>query len=168
MTLALRKFSLTAHIILSVGWLGAVVAYLALAIVGLTSHGAQMVRVAYLSMEFIGWYVIVPFSLATLLAGLVESLGTQWGLFRHWWVLVKFLLTTEATIVLLRHMPGSHPHVRRSGRDNIVCYRFPRAADSTRGPRWGRSAGVARGNGVVGIPAVGHDPVRAAYAARAA
>ena len=45
-----------------------------------------------------------PFSLATLVAGLVESLGTQWGLFRHWWVLAKFLLTTGATIVLLLHM----------------------------------------------------------------
>ena len=106
MTPSLRKFALTAHIILSVGWLGAVVAYLALSIVGLTSHSAQMVRAAYLSMEFIGWYIIVPFSLATLLAGLVESLGTQWGLFRHWWVLAKFLLITGATMVLLRHMPA--------------------------------------------------------------
>ena len=99
-----RKFALTAHITLSVGWLGAVVAYLALAIVGLISHDAQMMRAAYLSMEMIGWFVIVPFSIATLLAGLVESLGTPWGLFRHWWILVKFLLTTGATIVLLRHM----------------------------------------------------------------
>ncbi len=106
MTPGLRKFALTAHIILSVGWLGAVVAYLALALAGLTSHDAQMVRAAYLSMEFIGWYVIVPFGLATLLAGLVESLGTRWGLFRHWWVLGKFVLTTGATIVLLRHMPA--------------------------------------------------------------
>lgn len=104
MTPALRKFAITTHIILSVGWLGAVVAYLGLAIAGLTSHSAQMVRAAYLSMEFIGWYVIVPFSLATLLAGLVEALGTPWGLFRHWWVLVKFLLTTGGTIVLIRHM----------------------------------------------------------------
>jgi hypothetical protein len=90
---------------LSVGWLGAVVAYLALAIVGMTSHDAQMVRAAYLSMEVIGWFVIVPFSLATLAAGLIESLGTPWGLFRHWWVLVKFLLTTGATTVLLLHIP---------------------------------------------------------------
>jgi hypothetical protein len=101
---SLRKFALTAHVTLSVGWLGAVVAYLALAIVGLTSQDAQMVRAAYLSMEVIGWFVIVPFSLAALLAGLVESLGTPWGLLRHWWVLVKFLLTTAATIVLLWHM----------------------------------------------------------------
>lgn len=109
---SLRKFALTAHITLSVGWLGAVIAYLALAIVGLTSHDAQMVRAAYLSMEVIGWFVIVPFSLATLLAGLVESLGTRWGLFRHWWVLAKFLLTTGATIVLLRHMQAV---IRMSG-----------------------------------------------------
>lgn len=101
---SLRKLGLTAHIIVSVGWLGAVVAYFALAIVGLTSHDAQMMRAAYPSMEVIGWFVIVPFSLATLLAGFVESLGTPWGLFRHWWVLVKFLLTTGATIVLLQHM----------------------------------------------------------------
>jgi hypothetical protein len=104
MTLRLRKFALTAHIAFSVGWLGAVVAYLALAIAGLTSHDAQMVRAAYLSMELIGWFIIVPFSLAALLSGLVQSLGTKWGLFRHYWILMKFLLTTAATIVLLRHM----------------------------------------------------------------
>ncbi len=104
MTSNLRKFALTVHIIFSVGWFGAVVAYLALALAGLTGHDAQRVRAAYLSMELIGRCVIVPSSLATLLAGLVESLGTPWGLFRHWWVLVKFLLTTGAILVLLRHM----------------------------------------------------------------
>jgi len=104
MTPRFNKFALTAHITFSVGWLGAIVAYLALAIAGLTVHDAQMVRAAYLSMELIGWYVIVPFSLAALLTGLVEALGTQWGLLRHYWILVKFLLTTGGTIVLLRHM----------------------------------------------------------------
>jgi predicted secreted protein len=104
MTPGPRKFAHIMHITFSVGWLGAVVPYLALAIAGLTSHDAQMVRAAYLSIEWIGWFVIVPFSLAALLSGLIQSLGTQWGLFRHWWVLVKFLLTTGATIVLLRHM----------------------------------------------------------------
>ncbi len=104
MTPYLRKIVLTAHITLSVGWLGSVVPYLALAIAGLTSHDAQMVRAAYLSMELIGWFVIVPLSLAALLSGLVQSLGTQWGLFRHWWILAKFVLTTGATVVLLEHM----------------------------------------------------------------
>jgi len=104
MTPRLRKLALTTHVTFSAGWLGAVVAYLALAIAGLTSHDVSMVRAAYLSMELIGWFVIVPFSLAALLTGLVQSLGTQWGLFRHYWILGKFLLTTGATIVLLWHM----------------------------------------------------------------
>jgi len=104
MRASLRQLTLTAHLVFAVGWLGAVVAYLAVAIVGLTSHDGQTVLAAYRSMEVIGWFVIVPFSLTTLLAGLVQSLGTQWGLFRHWWVSVKFLLATGGTIVLLGHM----------------------------------------------------------------
>lgn len=104
MTPRLRKFALTAHVTSSVGWLGAVVAYLALAITGLTSPDAQKVRAVYVAMELIGWYVIVPCSLAALLTGLVESLGTEWGLLRHYWVLVKFLLTVVGTVILLRHM----------------------------------------------------------------
>jgi hypothetical protein len=97
----LRKFALTAHIISSVGFVGAVAAFLALAVVGLTSQNPQMVRAAYPAMELITWFVIVPFSFASLLTGLVQSLGTAWGLFRHYWVLVKFGLTVFTTIVLM-------------------------------------------------------------------
>ena len=101
-----RKFALTAHITTSVGWLGAVVGFLAHAIAGMTSQDAQMVRAAYLMMELTGWFVLVPLSLASLVTGLVQSLGSKWGLFRHYWVLVKFLLTVVATIVLLTFMRG--------------------------------------------------------------
>lgn len=104
MTPRLRKFALTAHITSSVGWLGAVAGFLALAVAGLTSQDAQMVRAAYLAMELTGWFVIVPLSLASLLTGLVQSLGTTWGLFRHYWILVKLLITIFATMVLLVHM----------------------------------------------------------------
>ncbi len=104
MTPFLRKMALTAHIVFSVGWLGAIVPYLALAIAGLTSRDISMARAAYLSMELIGWYVIVPLSLAALLSGLVQSLGTPWGLFRHWWIVAKLVLTAIATGVLLVHM----------------------------------------------------------------
>src|SRR5262245_24188259 len=38
----LRKFARTAHVIFSMGWLGAVVAYLTLAIAALTSHDVQL------------------------------------------------------------------------------------------------------------------------------
>jgi hypothetical protein len=109
MTPRLRKFALTAHVTSSVGWLGAVAGFLALAVTGLSSQDAQMVRAAYLAMELTGWFVIVPLSLASLPTGLIMALGTTWGLFRHYWVLVKLLITILATILLLVHMqPVGH------------------------------------------------------------
>lgn len=100
----LRKFALTAHVTSSVGWLGAVLVFLAIAIVGLTSQDAQTVRGAYLVMEPAAWSVLVPLAFASLLTGIVQGLGTTWGLFRHYWVLFKFLITVFATIVLLIYM----------------------------------------------------------------
>lgn len=100
----LRKFVLTAHIIFSVGWLGAVAGFLALAVAGLLGQEVQTVRAAYVAMKLIGWFVIVPCGVATLLIGVVQSLGTKWGLFRYYWILVKFLLTVGATGLLLLHM----------------------------------------------------------------
>jgi hypothetical protein len=105
MTPSLRKLLLTAHITFSVGWIGAVAAFLALAIAGLTSQDAHMVRAAYLAMELAARFVIVPLAFASLLSGVIQSLGTPWGLFRNYWVLVKLLLTIFATIVLLKKMP---------------------------------------------------------------
>jgi len=89
----LRKFALTAHVISSVGWLGAVGGFLALAVAGLTSQDAQVVRAVYLVLDLTAWYVIVPLCLASVLTGLVSSLSTTWGLFRHYWVLFKILIT---------------------------------------------------------------------------
>jgi hypothetical protein len=86
MTPSLRKLVLTAHITVSVGWLGAVAAFLALAITGLTSRDAQTMRTAYAAMELTARFVIVPLAFASLLTGLIESLGTPWGLLRHYWV----------------------------------------------------------------------------------
>lgn len=100
----LRQFALTAHVTASVGWLGAVASFLALAVAGLNGQDPQVVRAAYLAMELTGWTVIVPLSAASLLTGLVQSLGAPWGLFRHYWVVVKLLLTVVGTAVLLVHM----------------------------------------------------------------
>ena len=64
----------------------------------------QLVRSAYLAMELTGWSVIVPLSFASLATGLVSSLGSPWGLFRHYWVLAKLLINLLATTLLLVHM----------------------------------------------------------------
>ena len=104
MTPRLTKFALTAHITASVGWLGAVAGFLALAVAGLASQDAQVVRAAYLIMQPTGWFVLVPLSLASLVTGLVQSLGTRWGLFRHYWVVFKLLINVFSTVLLLSYM----------------------------------------------------------------
>jgi hypothetical protein len=104
MTPRLRKFALTAHVTSSVGWLGAVVVFLALGVIGLTSQDSEVMRAAYLVMEPAAWLVLVPLGLASLLTGLVQSLGTTWGLFRHYWVLFKLLINVGAIVILLMYM----------------------------------------------------------------
>ena len=103
MSPALRKLSLTVHISCSVGWIGSVGAFLVLSIAGLWSHDPEIVRSAYLSMNVIGQFLIVPLGVLALLTGLIQALGTPWGLFRYYWVLVKFALTIGATSLLLLH-----------------------------------------------------------------
>lgn len=52
-------------------------------------------------MELTAWYVIVPLVFASLVTGLVQSLGTNWGPFRHYWVVTKLFLNVLVTTVLL-------------------------------------------------------------------
>ena len=103
MTSGVRKFALTTHVMSSVGWFGAVAAFLSLAVAGVASSNPQIVRSAYVTMELVTWAVIVPFSVATLITGVIQSLGTPWGLFRYYWIVAKLTLSVVATIILLVH-----------------------------------------------------------------
>lgn len=103
MSSSLRKGALTVHITSSIGWFGAVAAFLALAIAGLFSQDRELVRAASLMMGVTTWFVIVPFAFVSLLTGMVSSLFTRWGVFRSYWVLLKLVVTLLATIVLLIH-----------------------------------------------------------------
>jgi hypothetical protein len=104
MTPALRRLTVTTHITTSVGWVGAVLAFLALAVIGFTSNDEAKVRGAYLLMAPAAWFVLVPLAHASLLSGIVLSLGTKWGLFRYYWVVLKLGITVFATVILLIYM----------------------------------------------------------------
>ena len=94
---------LTTHLTFSVGWIGTIAAFLALSIMALVAND-QVVRSCYIGMEVIAWFIIVPFCFASFISGLIQALGTHWGLFKHWWILVKLILTLIATLILLLHM----------------------------------------------------------------
>jgi hypothetical protein len=117
----LRKTVLFTHVTTSVGWLGAVLAYLALDITTVASQDIATVRGAYTGMDLIVSYAIVPLALASVLIGIINALGTTWGLFRHYWVVIKLILTLVATLVLLQET-------------NSVSY-LANLADTTPDPR---------------------------------
>jgi hypothetical protein len=99
-----RKLALVAHVGSSVGWLGTVITSLALAVIGLASGDPWLVRGVYLVLEPLGWYALIPFSVASLLTGLIQSLGTRWGLLQHYWVAAKLLMNLFATAILVLYM----------------------------------------------------------------
>jgi hypothetical protein len=98
-----RKFALTLHVIVSVGWVGSVAVFLALAIVGLVNPEIEHVRASYIAMDSTYGSVVIPLGFASLVTGVVSSLSTEWGLFRYYWVLVKLLMTVPAAILTLIH-----------------------------------------------------------------
>lgn len=99
-----RKAALVAHVTASVGWIGAIVASLGLAISALVSNDPQTVRSAYISLDLMGRYVLVPCAFAALLGGIAQSFITKWGLIRHYWVIFKLGITIFATVVLVLYL----------------------------------------------------------------
>jgi hypothetical protein len=103
MTPRFRKLNLTAHVVFSIGWIGAVGAFLVLSIAGITSRNPDVVRGSYISMDLVSRFAIIPMCFAALVTGIIGALGTSWGLFRYYWVAAKFGLTLLATVLLLVH-----------------------------------------------------------------
>ncbi len=101
----LRRVLLTAHIIGSVGWIGAATAYLGLGVAASVARNVETVRAAWIGMELIGWFVIVPFAVSALLTGVLLALATPWGIFRHYWVVISLALTALSLGLVLMHVP---------------------------------------------------------------
>lgn len=116
MTPRLRKFTLMAHITASLGWIGAVAAFIVLDVTTVFNDDAQVLRASYIGMDLITTWAIVPLAFAAFVTGIIMSLGTKWGLFRHYWVIVTLVLTVAATTVLLVQLSG-------------IAYRADMAAD---------------------------------------
>ncbi len=104
-----RKSLLTAHLVSSLGWVGALGVFLAHALLSWSADQVPIARAAAISMEISAWFVILPLAVATVATGLLQALGTRWGLWQHYWVIFKLVLTFIATAVLLSKLgPIAH------------------------------------------------------------
>ena len=115
-----RKLLLTLHVAVSVGWLGAVLAYLPLDITASFGQDPAALRAAYHGMDLVARTILRPLAFATLVSGIVLSLATPWGLFRHWWVVLSLVLTALATVVLLVEM-GTIAHLAAAASDPSIA-----------------------------------------------
>jgi uncharacterized membrane protein len=87
-----RHAWLTAHIVSSVGLLGASSAVAAIALRARATDDPAEVRNAGEILESFGFTFGIPLSLATVVTGVVLGLGSRWGVVRHGWVIAKLAI----------------------------------------------------------------------------
>ena len=99
-----RRCAVAVHVGTSVGWIGAVVGFVAVATAGATLAVDSIAASGlYTALSILLGAVIVPLAGLSFASGVVVALATPWGLFRHWRVGIKLVLTTGATVALLLH-----------------------------------------------------------------
>lgn len=119
---SLRTPLLVAHIASSVGFLGAVAVFFCLAVAGFVASDGRLVNASYAVMPQVTWVVIVPLGAASLAVGVLQSALSPWGLFRHYWVIVKLAMTVVILGVLMVQTPdhrrprGGGTSISRRGR----------------------------------------------------
>lgn len=102
-----RRALLVVHIVAAGAWIGIDVMVAVLVTVGWTSDDPATRGAAY---EALGRFVVAPMLGSALLCattGTVLGLATRWGLARHWWVLVKLVITLVlGTLIVVALRPG--------------------------------------------------------------
>lgn len=88
----LRKAVLTAHVAISVGWLGLVTGMFTMSVSGVTTGNAEQQAAMYRTMSMLDEIFLGMTSMFALVTGIVVGAGTKWGLLQRRWVAVKFFM----------------------------------------------------------------------------
>lgn len=89
-----RNALLGLHVLFASTWIGGVAALLLVSLVGRAPRGGDALALAREAMQWIDWVIIIPSCLGSLGTGFLFSWLTSWGFFRHWWLVIKWALTT--------------------------------------------------------------------------
>jgi hypothetical protein len=100
LTPAMRKSVMVLHAITGIGWMGVDIALFVLLITARTTDDATLVVSGFNAIRIIVPVAVPPLSLGILVTGLILGWGTPWGLVRHWWVLVKLILSLIMTVLV--------------------------------------------------------------------
>ncbi|MEV0086478.1 hypothetical protein [Saccharopolyspora sp. NPDC050642] len=100
----------TVHLVVASAWLGVTAAKLVLGLAAVLTGAPPRAQSLYLAVDAVD-VAFPPLAIATLLSGVVLSLGTRWGLLRHYWVVTKLVLTVA---VIVTAVQLEDRHVRRA------------------------------------------------------
>ena len=81
------------HIIFFIMWFGGFLCITAVMFVAQPAHPDD-IYMKCRTMEIIDNYVLIPGALGSLFTGLVYSIWTNWGFFKHRWITFKWIMTT--------------------------------------------------------------------------
>ena len=90
----IKRFLVSVHVICAMGWVGSVLAVLFLLSIRDRSALAQSYEISELCKK-IDDQLIIPFAMLSLVSGLVLCSALNWGFVRHWWIVVKGLMTVS-------------------------------------------------------------------------
>jgi hypothetical protein len=102
-----RRAVLVLHIASAGAWLGLDVVMAVLVATSVVTDDVQTRAVAYGALGLVTVWPMTVAGLTCLLTGVVLGLGTTYGLFRYWWVVVKLVINVVLTcLVLFALRPG--------------------------------------------------------------
>lgn len=88
-----RQLLVFAHVVVSLGWMGAGAANVVLAMTAGYSVPGELQRICYLMISRLDDAIVIPAAFASLVSGVVLGVVTPWGVTRYWWVLIKLVVT---------------------------------------------------------------------------
>lgn len=99
LTVPQQKFLKGAHLISAGLWLSCVIVLALLPVISSRLVSGDEIYLYSLVYHFIDMFILTPAAIFTLLTGLVYSLFTKWGFFRHGWLIYKWVVTVLIIVI---------------------------------------------------------------------
>src|SRR3954465_6528917 len=93
-----RRVWLTAHITASVGLLGDLLGFMAVAIRGTTTDNPAVAEGCWNVLQLFGFAFGIPLSVASIATGVALGVGSKWGVFRYPWVTMKLMIVVSVLL----------------------------------------------------------------------
>lgn len=93
-----QKWLKSIHIFFACLWIGGSLGLILMMIFLHPENGMQLYGI-HLSMESVDYLIIAPGGIGSLLTGLVYSIFTNWGWFKHKWIIVKWCINLYGAIL---------------------------------------------------------------------